>query len=109
MPDRTLLARLQALVDAPLAGEGAPSLAHVEHTLTDGYACALELETERSRLARRIGELAALETGDAEERTRELSFLSRTLASTEGDLSRLRFTLMAVRHRATALRTAAAV
>ena len=35
----------------------APALAHVEKTLTDGYAEALVLETERLRIERHLGSL----------------------------------------------------
>ena len=48
-------------------GEGPPQplLAVIEHTLTDGYAVALALEGESTRLQRRIAELAArIENGD---------------------------------------------
>jgi hypothetical protein len=40
---------IRDLLDAPPTGEAAPSLDHIEHTLTTGYATALALEAERSR------------------------------------------------------------
>ena len=36
------------------AAQPNPRLDQVEETLTDGYACALQLETERLRLQRRL-------------------------------------------------------
>jgi chromosome segregation ATPase len=108
MADRVLDRRLRALLDAPLYGEGAPTLEHLEVTLTDGYACALALEAERTRLTRRIGELAADAGANAEAKSHELSRLSQRLAKAEGELARLRGTLRDLRHRATALRSAAA-
>jgi hypothetical protein len=98
--------RLHALLEAPIAGADAPSLEQIETTLTDGYATALALEGERKRLARRIGELAADEAGDAEEKTRELTLLSRRLADAEAELAGLRRTLVDVRRRAAAWRAA---
>ena len=109
MGDPRLLSRLQALLDAPPEGETAPSLAHLEDSLTDGYALALALEAERARVARHIGELAARAGDDAEEKTRELTSLSHRLAGAESELASLRPTLTALRRRATALRTAAVV
>jgi hypothetical protein len=43
-----------------LLGADAPTLARLEETLTDGYAEALELETERLRIERRLGSLRDL-------------------------------------------------
>lgn len=100
--------RLAALLAAPIHGEGALSVDQVEHTLTDGYAYALELDAERARLARRIGVLAARDGGDTEEWARELSSLSQRLADTDVELSQLRRSLADVRRRATELRALAA-
>jgi hypothetical protein len=97
--------QLQELLDAPLGGEGAPTVADVENKLTDGYAHALALDAERSRLAKRIGALAALEGADAEEKARELSSLSQRLAQADVELSSLRRTLAKVRRRANKLRS----
>jgi hypothetical protein len=47
-----LLERIQALVDGRDGGDPARLLERLEHTLTDGYACALHLEGERLRLER---------------------------------------------------------
>jgi hypothetical protein len=109
MGDPVLLVRLKALLDAPPGGAEAPSLAHIEDSLTDGYALALALEAERARVARHIGELAARQGDDAVEKTRQLTSLSQRLAGAESELARLRPTLTALRGRAAALRTATAV
>ena len=101
-----LLDRITALLAAPAPREGARGqhLLHVEQTLTDGYAEALALEAERSRLNRRIREAAAqLEDGDAA-RASEICGLARRLANTDGDLVRLRTVLGALRARAQELR-----
>ena len=108
MPDRALLDRLESLVEAPTGGQDAPSLAHLETTLTDGYARALAHEAERLRLERQIRELAARDGGDAGEKTRELTSLSARLAKADADLSRLRLVLSALRGRAKAARAASA-
>ena len=50
---------IRSLLEAPPTGEDAPSLDHLEHTLTDGYAGALALEAERWRIERRIADVAA--------------------------------------------------
>jgi hypothetical protein len=50
--------RIEELLEAPATGASAPTLARLEETLTDGYAEALALEAERSRIERRIGEVA---------------------------------------------------
>ena len=47
---------VQAQIEELLVAD-APTLAHVEQTLTDGYAEALELETERLRIERRLRSL----------------------------------------------------
>ena len=57
--DGLVLQRIEALLEAPASGEAAPSLASLEETLTAGYAEALALEAERSRVT---GELVTLAT-----------------------------------------------
>jgi ABC-type phosphate transport system auxiliary subunit len=109
MQGSSLHERLHALLDAPLYGEGSLSLEQVERTLTDGYALALALDAERSRLAKRIGQLAANDGDDAQEKARELSSLSQRLAETDTELSRLRRSLANVRRRSTEMRAATAL
>jgi hypothetical protein len=82
--------------------------AHLERTLTDGYARALSLEGERWRLERRIGELAGV-AADADAATRrELSALTRTLRRREGDIGTLRADLGRLRQRHSSAVSAAA-
>jgi len=79
------------LLRLPEYGTGAPSLDAIESTLTNGYAAALELEAERLRLERRLGQVAR----DADEVSphgvaTELTQLSRRIETTDGELTRLR-------------------
>ena len=52
--------QIEALLDAPANGAEAPTLAHLEDKLTEGYAEALALETERLRIERRLLDLRTL-------------------------------------------------
>ena len=79
------------LLRMPEAGAGAPSLDTIESKLTDGYAEALVLEAERSRIERRLGEVAR-DAGEvsAHSVAAELAQLSERLDATDGELARLR-------------------
>jgi DNA repair exonuclease SbcCD ATPase subunit len=71
-----------------------------ERTLMDGYARALDLEAERTRLERRFAELAqALAQDHDTSRLSELRSLKQRLSSTEAELTHLREVLQAVRGR----------
>ena len=96
MEDTALMHEIRLLIDELPAVPAA----RVEHTLTDGYARALALEAQRSRLRRSIGELAARAAPDPVGRTRELSLLSEQLAVAEDALERLRALLSLLRARA---------
>lgn len=72
----------------PEEGPGAPSLDAIELTLTDGYAEALALEAERSRIERRLGEVAR--DAGRQENLREFARLSESLESADKELERLR-------------------
>src|ERR671937_339313 len=72
---------IRTLLNAPADGVGAPPLAHLEDTLTAGYAHALALEAERWRLERRIAEVAAELDEDSSLRGSELRKLSRSDSS----------------------------
>jgi hypothetical protein len=87
----TLTAEINALMAEPSA-----PLAVLEEALTTGYARALELEAERGRLERRLGEAAA--TGDGE----EARDLAARVSTTDEHLVRLRTLLGALRKRASA-------
>jgi hypothetical protein len=100
----TVLDRINALLDAPATGEEAPPLDRMEHTLTEGYAYALELEAERWRLERQISAVAAaLHTGES---TAELSSLASRFTVADTELSRLRSLLNRLRDRVRSLRSA---
>jgi hypothetical protein len=71
-----------------------------ENTLMDGYAFALALEGERSRLERRFAALArALAEGHDPARIPELRSLKQRIAATEAELARLREVLNVARRR----------
>ena len=80
--------RIEALLAAPASGEAAPSLANMEETLTEGYAEALALEAERSRV------------------TDELVNLANRLTTADVELGRLRSLLDRLQARTRALRRA---
>ena len=85
MPPRDEIAKLLRM---PENGAGAPSLDAIESTLTDGFAEALALEAERSRIERRLGEVAR-DADDAAD-VREFAQLSDRLETADGELARLR-------------------
>lgn len=91
-----LLEQIQALIDA-----SARDIDEIERTLTDGYAHALTLEAERTRLSRRIAEMAqGIQRGDTAKKARELASLSKRLEGADGDLSTLRLLLVDLRRHA---------
>jgi hypothetical protein len=98
----TLIERIDLLLEAPSeeGGDSAEVRAHIETTLTDGYARALALEAEHWRLQREIGAIAAeLAEGGGEPRTKELAALARRLTVSEQELEALRDTLRSLRGR----------
>jgi len=98
---------IRNLLEAPPTGDRAPTLDHIEHTLTSGYARALALEAERWRLERKITDVAArLVEQVSDEDATELSKLSQRLADADGDLTRLRALLASLRTRADEVRAA---
>jgi hypothetical protein len=99
---------IRSLLEAPSSGDDAPTLDHIEHTLTEGYARALALEADRWRVEREIATVAT-RLGDevTDEDASELARLGRELSSTDGDLNKLRTLLVALRTRADEVRTAA--
>jgi ABC-type phosphate transport system auxiliary subunit len=104
MPLRDEIAELLRL---PENGDGAPTLAAIESTLTDGYAAALELEAERWRIEQRLGEVAR-DAGEvaAHSVAAELAELSERLETTDGELTRLRALLRKLQARARIVRGA---
>jgi hypothetical protein len=81
----------------------APSLSHVEDALTEGYAQALQLEAERLRLERRLGEVARYPDRD---RGDELRTLGSRLRRADGEIENLRSLLGSLSQRARTLRAA---
>jgi hypothetical protein len=85
------------LLRMPENGAGAPSLDAIESTLTDGYAEALSLEAQRTRIERRLGEVARDAGGEAQ--VREFARLSKCLETADGELERLRSLLRTLQAR----------
>jgi hypothetical protein len=95
-----LISRIDSLLEAPTEADDADVRAHMEMTLTDGYARALALEAEHWRLQRKIGAIADdLADGRGGPRTKELASLARRLALTAEELASLRDTLVSLRAR----------
>lgn len=86
-----LRAEIEELLRMPETGAGAPSLDTIEATLTDGYAAKLELEAERSRIERRLGEVVR-DAGEvsAHSMAAELAELCERMETTDRELARLR-------------------
>ena len=99
MPNQlaSIRGRLQALLIGLERGDH-PGQARLEETLTDGYAWALKLDAECTRLERSIGKLAAeLDHGNSEQQARELSRSARRLARARRELVALRVLLSSLR------------
>lgn len=98
---------IRSLLDAPVAGVGAPTLADMQDILTAGYARAMELEAEQWRLQRAVAETAMKLADDPSElRTAELRRLARDLKRVEADLVDIRGLVSSLRARANAARAA---
>jgi hypothetical protein len=99
--ERAALPVVQHIED--LLRDDGSTLADVEDTLTEGYARALELEAERLRLERRIGEVARDTSGD---QAAEIRRLGSRLTHADGELQHLRSVLGSLANRARSLRSA---
>jgi predicted nucleic acid-binding Zn-ribbon protein len=91
-----LLEQIRALI-----GESTRDIARIERTLTDGYAHALTLEAEKSRLQKRLNEVTqGLQRGDTAKKAREISDLAQRIDVHKDDLVRLRGMLTDLRRHA---------
>jgi len=103
-----MLEEIEQLLTAPASGDGAPSLACLEDTLTEGYAQALALEAERWRLEQRLGEVARTIDGpDVSRSADELRALAKGITHADGELHQLRTLLETLHERTRRLRIAA--
>ena len=101
---RPVIDRIRALLDGPATDPGGV-FTEVEHTLTDGYALALELEGECLRLGRRMAALTR--TVERPEEAEQLRRLAAMLIETEAELSKLRMLLAELDRRRVSSRSAA--
>ncbi len=104
-----MMEQIEELLRAPAAGSGAPTLARVEDTLTEGYAQALALEAERWRLERRLAEVAREADGDAPVLPGELASLASRIHAANEEITRLRSLLGVLNDRARTARNRCAV
>jgi hypothetical protein len=103
-----LIDEIRELLDSPRPADAEPYLERVDAILTAGYAHALQLEAERWRLEKRIGEVAAkLVDPGSELDTEELGELARRLTAANEDITSVRALLSSLRDRRSAIRTAA--
>jgi len=102
------LERIEDLLRGPATGDEAPTLEHLEETLTAGYAQALALEAERWRIERRLGEVARdAHLPGASRLAEELASLAKRLRNTDAELAQLRSTLVPLQARAREARAGA--
>lgn len=86
----SLLSEIHSLLDAP-AGEDPPDRDVVEHTLTNGYAEALRLESVRLRIENRLRSVVRGESREElDELTVELALVDQELTHLRGLLSTLK-------------------
>jgi|ERR1051326_1475262 hypothetical protein len=101
--------RIRTLLEAPEAGEGAPTLAHIEDLLASGYARAMAIEGEQWRLQRRIVDVALQLADDFNElQACDLRKLAHELREVESELVGMRALIRSLRARANDVRANAA-
>jgi hypothetical protein len=99
---------IRELLHAPNPADPTLFLERLDATLTAGYAHALQLEAERWRLERRIGEVASSLGDERDERDiNELADLGRGLTSVNESVATLRTLLTSLRDRRSQVRSAA--
>jgi len=104
----TFVHEIRELLAAPTPADAQLLLERLDETLTTGYANALQLEAERWRIERRIGEVAATvgaQNGDGH--VDELAALASSLRDANSEIATLRALLASLRDRRRALRAAA--
>jgi hypothetical protein len=101
----SLLDRIRLLLEQDAANPSVPILTELENTLTDGYAVALELEGERLRLVRHIGDLA--HTVQGPEQADELRAFAQRLHEIDRELAGLREVLQELQRRVGSARAVA--
>ena len=97
-----LLNEITTLLEAPVGRDDPERL---ERTLTDGYARALNLETEKWRLQRQMSQMSAAADRDV---GAELVALARRVEAQDGRLGELRALLVRLRARHSVASRAAA-
>ncbi len=91
-----------------MAANSQPLLERFDETLTAGYAYALQLEAERWRAERRLGEVAShIAQRSDQERVEELTELAKRLDESSEEITALRTLLVSLRDRRRELRQAA--
>jgi hypothetical protein len=100
-----LLERIASLLTNRSADPGKPLVTEMEDTLTDGYARALQLESERLRIERRIATLA--HNADGREAADELKGLAARLRDVDAAIDGLRDQLGALQKHLETVRRAA--
>jgi chromosome segregation ATPase len=103
-----LIDDIRELLATPPPAETRSFLDVLDATLTSGYAAALQLEAERWRLERKIGEVAA-RFGDEQDElsAEELAALTKQLTAANENITSLRSVLGELRDRRRELREAA--
>jgi hypothetical protein len=103
-----LIDDIRELLATPPPAETQSFLDMLDATLTSGYAAALQLEAERWRVERKIGEVAARFGDEQNElRAEELAALTRRLTAANENITSLRSVLGDLRERRRVLREAA--
>jgi 3-methyladenine DNA glycosylase/8-oxoguanine DNA glycosylase len=104
-----MLSHIDELLNAPTTGASAPSLEHLEDTLTDGYAQALALEGECWRLERQLAKVVRGVGGpepDIASAAEEISTLTKRISRAEEELTSLRDRLGSLQDRSRSMRRA---
>jgi hypothetical protein len=100
-----VLGAVQRLCDTPTA-----SLDDVERVLTDGYACVLRAENDRSRLRGLLqSQAVTVSSTVSQDELAEIRLLAQGIARAENQIEELRTALRPLAAKATRLRSRAAI